>query len=141
MTPNRTDFLPSFFRTVIGLENLLNFDPKPVSFPKFEILQNSEKNQYLIRVLLAGYEKTDISVSIDRGSLIVEHIKKEDGDVEDTHDGFVHVSEKVIARRAFKLGFKLTNNIELTEAKFENGILSIYLKENIADNKQIIEIS
>lgn len=49
-------------RNFIGLENLLETATRTVNFPKYEILKNKDTKEQLLRVLLAGYKKSDISV-------------------------------------------------------------------------------
>jgi len=140
MKNRNDDLIEQFAKTFIGIESLFNSNFKVTSFPKFEILKNESKNQHLLRVLLAGYSKEDIQVHTDNGVLTIEHVKLEHEDDQNLN-GFIYQSEKLIARRAFKLEFKLDRNIEITEAKFENGILSIFLTKTNSENRTKVDIS
>lgn len=98
------------------------------------------KNNYLIDIDLPGYEKQNISLSLNNGYLEIDaKIDQEENDEEDTK--FVR-RERYIGRcsRSFYVGDNITE--EDIDAEFKNGILKISIpkKENAKTNEEIKQI-
>lgn len=128
-------FQQDLIRTIIGFEKLISNGFKIQSFPKYEILK--KEDQYKVRILLAGYKKEEIDVSVEDNFLTVKHERPEDS-VED-NDGFVMVTEKSIATRQFN--FKIAiYQLEVKDATFNNGILEILLENKQKTDKIVINL-
>jgi len=135
---NTEKLVEDVLKNFIGIESLFNSVIRNDSFPKYEILKNKTDNAYYLRVLLAGYKKSDLDISLDKGTLYIEHAKKEENQNED--QDIEYLSNKVIAKRAFKLAFRVSPNVEVENADFEDGILTIKFVENNIDTKRVIDI-
>lgn len=126
-------------RNFIGIENILDNAARTVTFPKYEILKNKETKEQLLRVLLAGYKKADITIQKANGTLVIKHEKDPQGDTEKA-SGFEAMGQTYIAKRAFKLEFKLNSNVKIKSVKFEDGILSLLFDVNEDEDVVNIEI-
>ena len=95
-------------------------------FPRHHIVKASDES-YLIELALAGYGQEDLSVELDDGLLVITG-EKEDSEVEYLHKG--------ISTKKFRRTFRLNENVEVKEAKFENGILSVELSHVVPEEKK-----
>lgn len=134
---NPEKIINEVFRNFIGIENILDGYTRAVTFPKFEILKNKETKEQLLRVLLAGYKKTDISVQKANGTLIIKHEKNPEAELEN-NSGFEPLGQTYIAKRAFKLEFKLNSNVKVKNVTFEDGILNVYF--DIIEDEDVVDI-
>lgn len=124
-------------RNFIGLENVLDNYTRTVTFPKYEILKNKETKEQLLRVLLAGYKKSDISIQRANGTLVIKHDKNPEA-ATDKESGFEPFGQTCIAKRAFKLEFKLNSNVKVKNVTFEDGILNVLF--DIAEDEEVVDI-
>ena len=76
---------------------------------------------------LAVYKKSDINVHVQDGVLSIEGISSED------KEDFVH---RGIAKRAFKKQLQLSEYVECSGAKLEDGMLKVELKYNPPEDKK-----
>lgn len=108
---------------------------KPVSH-QFKLDINEMDNEYMLTAELPGYEKSDIEVRVEKGTVSITASRNED--IDETKDGFVH---KEIFRGTTTRQIYFPNIDEAnTHAKYENGILTLNIpKKEKADNK-VIEI-
>lgn len=136
-TPEKiiNDFLRNF--NFIGLENLLETATRTVNFPKYELLKNKETKEQLLRVLLAGYKKSDIVVQRANGTLVIKHEKNPESETEQS-SGFEPFGQTYIAKRAFKLEFKLNSNVQVKSVTFEDGILNVLF--DIIEDQEVEDI-
>jgi len=115
------------------LDSLISQMPEN-NYPPYTIEKLSE-DKYLITMALAGFDKKDIHVELDRHSnsfkkLIISSKKKEE---EETSKDVIY---KGIALRKFKREFNLTDDIQVKGCKMENGLLSIELERVIPEEKK-----
>ena len=134
---NPEKIIHEVLRNFIGLENVLENCTRTVTFPKYELLKNKETKEQLLRVLLAGYKKSDIVVQRANGTLIIKHEKPSESEDEPKSD-FEPVGQRYIAKRAFKLEFKLNSNVKIKNVKFEDGILNVLFE--IIEDEEIVNI-
>ena len=99
-------------------------------FPRHNIVKQSDAD-YLIELALAGYEKDDLKVELEDGLLVISGEKLDD-DVEYLHKG--------ISTKKFRRTFRLNENVEVKDANFENGLLSIQLSVSIPEEQQPLQI-
>jgi HSP20 family molecular chaperone IbpA len=132
--PNEIMNVNDILKMIIGGEYFLNL-PRNENFPKFERLRNKKTGEYLLRVLLVGYKKEDIKLSLQNNQLVIEHTKNN----EENNEDYEYLSDKIIAQRSFKIGFSITPNLELSEAVFKEGILTITFKP-IEATPRLIEL-
>jgi molecular chaperone IbpA len=99
-------------------------------FPPYNI-RKTDDFKHVIEIALAGFSKDEIEVVLTDGVL---EIKSSDLPTSDKpKDDMVH---KGIAKRAFTRKFTLADDIEIKDAKLENGLLVIELEQIIPDEKK-----
>jgi molecular chaperone IbpA len=96
------------------------------NYPPYNVIKKDE-DTYLVELALAGFDKSDLSVSVDNGNLIVKG-EKEKKEVDFQHKG--------IATRSFTRSFALGEYMEITGAELENGMLSITVERIIPEEKK-----
>ena len=99
-------------------------------FPRHNIVKVSE-DSFLIELALAGFDHDDLSVELEDGVLIISG-EKQDADVEYLHKG--------ISTKKFKRTFRLNENVEVKDAKFVNGLLTVNLSLVVPPEKQPLQI-
>ena len=90
------------------------------SFPKYNIVKHDEDN-FTIELALAGFDKEDINIDFSQGILTIS------GEVND--DESLSYLVKGISTRSFTISFNITNGTEVSDARFENGILSVGVRK------------
>ncbi len=101
-------------------------------FPRHNIVKVDDES-YIIELALAGYDHDDLTVELEEGLLVITG-EKEDGEVEYLHKG--------ISTKKFRRTFRLADFVEVRDAKFANGLLSIELVHIVPEEKkpQVIKI-
>ena len=99
-------------------------------FPRHNIVKQSDTD-YLIELALAGYEQADLAVELEEGLLVISGEKKDD-DVEYLHKG--------ISTKKFRRTFRLNENVEVKDANFVDGLLTIELAHIVPEEKQPLQI-
>jgi molecular chaperone IbpA len=100
------------------------------AFPRFNIAQLSEQ-EFRVDLALPGWSKDNIKIHYDIGLLTIE------GDKLDNNEVYLH---KGISSKAFKRSFFVPKNLEVTDATFENGLLSITFKPRAINPAKYIDI-
>lgn len=120
----------TFLPAMIGFEKLFNeFESamfQEQKFPKYDVIKLSD-TQTSIEIALAGYTKEDIDIELHKQVLKIEGKKGED---KYNEKQYLH---KTVAKRNFKLGFKLAEHVEVESANMENGMLQIVVVENVPE--------
>lgn len=111
------------------LERLNSMHQQAVSqsFPPYNIVKVDE-DTFRVVLAVAGFDKKDIEVTVDNGTLIVkgESTAEEEGEV--LHKG--------IAARKFTRTFALGEYMEVTMAEFKNGMLNIDIDRIVPEDKK-----
>ena len=104
----------------IGLDRTIqNFwESTNATYPPFNIIQQNN-HESTLEIALAGFKKKEVKVYTEHGKLIVEGKKEEKKENEYVHRG--------MAQRSFQRGWQLTDDVEIKEVSFEDGLLSIHL--------------
>ena len=127
--------LNNFLNNAIGFENFFHrFHRLPninAGFPHYNIKKPGE-DKYILEMAVAGYKKADIDVNVTDGVLSIK------GKSSDKEEDFVH---KGIAKRAFQRQLQLSEYVECTGAKLEDGMLKVELNYNPPENKKPKKIS
>ena len=99
-------------------------------FPPYNI-RKTDDFKHVIEIALAGFSKDEIEVVLTDGVLEIKSVNA----ITDTdpNEGLVH---KGIAKRAFTRKFTLADDIEVKDAKLENGLLVIDLEQIVPEHKK-----
>ena len=111
----------------IGLDKTIqNFwESTNVTYPPFNIIQENN-HESTLEIALAGFKKKEVKVYTEHGKLIVEGRKDEKKENEYVHRG--------MAQRSFKREWQLTDDVEIKEVTFEDGLLSIHLGKIVPEH-------
>ncbi len=111
----------------IGLDRTIqNFwESTNSSYPPFNIIQENN-HESTLEIALAGFKKKEVKVYTEHGKLIVEGKKDEKKENEYVHRG--------MAQRSFQRGWQLTDDVEIKEVTFEDGLLSINLGKVVPEH-------
>ena len=111
----------------IGLDRTIqNFwESTNASYPPFNIIQENN-HESTLEIALAGFKKKEVKVYTEHGKLIVEGKKDEKKENEYVHRG--------MAQRSFQRGWQLTDDVEIKEVAFEDGLLSINLGKVVPEH-------
>ena len=111
----------------IGLDRTIqNFwESTNSSYPPFNIIQENN-HESTLEIALAGFKKKEVKVYTEHGKLIVEGKKEEKKENEYVHRG--------MAQRSFQRGWQLTDDVEIKEVSFEDGLLSISLGKVVPEH-------
>ena len=136
---NTIDFTP-LYRSTIGFDRLANMldnamrsEVAPGGYPPYNI-EALEDDHYTITVAVAGFERDDIDIDVEKGVLTVRGRKGED----DKQRNYLYQG---IANRAFERKFNLADYVEVKGAKLNNGLLVIELVKEIPEAMKPRKIS
>tara|TARA_B100000965_G_C19514554_1_gene723528 strand:+ start:664 stop:1113 length:450 start_codon:yes stop_codon:yes gene_type:complete len=101
------------------------------SFPPYNIKKLDDEN-YEITLALAGFKKSELSVVVEDGNLIVKGEQAETSKSEFLHKG--------IAERNFTRTWALADEVKVSGSKLEDGVLTISLVHEIPEDKKPVEI-
>ncbi len=124
--------LVNFERRAIGydrlFQQLMDMPEKDIqSYPPHNLIKESD-TEFKIELALAGFTKEEVKVVQEEQTLTISGNNSE-------KEGNENILHKGIASRAFTKTFDLAENIEVTEASFENGMVIIKLKQDIPEDK------
>ena len=111
----------------IGLDRTIqNFwESTNANYPHFNIIQENN-HESTLEIALAGFKKKEVKVYTEHGKLIVEGKKEEKKENEYVHRG--------MAQRSFQRAWQLTDDVEIKEVTFEDGLLSIHLGKVVPEH-------
>lgn len=124
------DFAP-YRRSTVGFDRLFDLLESGMrgdasdGYPPFDIVREGE-DSYRITIAVAGFRPDEIEVVAQQNQLTVTGKHAEDG-------GKGQYLHRGIAARDFERRFQLADFIEVGEAAFDNGLLSIELKRVVPE--------
>ena len=99
------------------------------AYPPYNLVQESNV-KWRIEVALAGWSKDEIEVSTESNILLIRSkAAKNKGEEEYMHRG--------ISTRSFARGFNLSDDVEIGDVAFNNGMLTIELKKVIPEHQKL----
>ena len=123
-----------FLNRTIGFEDVFTrffqMEEYNSAYPFYNIKKVHDE-KYSLEMALAGWKKSDIKVTVENGVLSIV------GKVEKNNDNYIH---KGVAQRAFMKRLQLSEYVECTGAKLEDGMLKVDLFYNPPENKKAKEI-
>jgi len=105
-----------------------NFDG---TYPRFNILSNTESGNKRIEIAVPGWNKADIDIFLHEGVLTVEGKKKLD--TKEDNETYVY---KGLSGKAFKRVFGVPEHVHVVSAYCERGLLCIDLHEEVPEALQ-----
>jgi len=98
------------------------------NFPPYNIITKNE-NDFILELALAGYDKENIDIEIKYNVLSIS------GKMEDIYESSCY-RHKGIASRVFKKSWTLAEHIKVEDVEYKNGILKVYLIQEIPEEKK-----
>tara|TARA_Y100000588_G_C14090658_1_gene854309 strand:+ start:593 stop:1024 length:432 start_codon:yes stop_codon:yes gene_type:complete len=126
---NLPALLDKISKNSIGMDDYLNrfWDLDTSSnYPPYNIVQVNNVESRL-EIALAGFKKNEVRVYTEFGKLYVEGKKEESKDVGE----FVH---KGLAQRSFTRVWSLTDDTEIRDVRFNDGLLVVELGKIVPDH-------
>ena len=127
-TANLPDLMDKISKNSIGMDDYLNsffnFDTTP-NYPPYNLIQLNNVESRL-EIALAGFSKKEIKVYTEYGRLIVEGTKEDTKDAEYVHRG--------LAQRNFNRAWTLSEDTEVREVQFKDGLLTVKLGKVIPEH-------
>ena len=123
-------FTVGFDRVFDKLVDYGNTNYETGGFPPYNIRKTGDF-KHVIEIALAGFSKGEIEVILTDGVLEIKSSNLPT--TEKPKDDLVH---KGIAKRAFTRKFTLADDIEVKDAKLENGLLVIDLEQIVPEHKK-----
>ena len=134
LTRYTTADLPTLFdkitRNSIGMDEyfdrLFNLHETTTNYPPYNLVQINNVESRL-EIALAGFKKGEVYVFTEYGKLFIEG-QKSDTESDRT---FIH---KGLAQRSFKRAWTLSDDTEVREVTFEDGLLVIRLGKVVPEH-------
>lgn len=133
MNNNQLSRMDSINRALIGFDQMFDqmerrfANQVQTNYPPHNILRIAE-NEYAIQLAVTGFEKSEISVTVESNVLIV---KGESMTTEYPAEQYLH---RGLATRDFVKEFPLAEHIEVVGAETKNGMLIVKLVRNIPES-------
>ena len=108
------------------LDRIFNVHETSSNYPPYNLVQISNVESHL-EIALAGFKKEEVHAYTEYGKLFVEG-QKSDTDSDRT---FIH---KGLAQRSFKRAWTLSDDTEVSNVTFEDGLLRIELRKIVPEH-------
>ena len=117
-------------RNTIGWDNTLDrvFNHEVSNYPPYNLLAVSE-NESRLEMALAGFGKEEVKVYTENGKLTVEGNTPTESD----ETNFIH---RGLAKRSFTRSWSISDDFEVSDVVFENGLLSVTLTRVVPEAHQ-----
>ena len=96
-------------------------------YPPYNIVRNGDNIR--IELAVAGFSEKDVSVDVQDSALMIKSISNSD----ESDTDFLY---KGIASRSFERSFHLAKTVIVDDAKLVNGILTVYMHNEIPENRR-----
>jgi molecular chaperone IbpA len=125
-----TTLMDRITRNSIGMDQyfdkLFNIHETASNYPPYNLVQVSNVESKL-EIALAGFKKEEVHVYTEYGKLFIEG-QKED---KESDTNYVY---KGLAQRSFKRAWTLSDDTEVREVVFENGLLTVALRKIVPEH-------
>ena len=127
---NLPELMKIINRNGIGMDDYLDRffnEDYSSNYPPYNLIHLNNVESVL-EIALAGFSKKDIKVYTEYGKLIIEGKKesKENDSVNYAHQG--------LAQRSFNRTWQLSDDVEVGEVKFEDGLLTVKLGKVVPEH-------
>ena len=128
-TQDLDSLMDKIVKNSVGMDDyfqqFFNYDTS-TNYPPYNHIQLNNVDS-LLEIALAGFSKKEIHVYTEYGRLIVEGKKEEkEGQSEYVHKG--------LAQRSFSRAWALSEDIEVREVQFKDGLLTVKLGKIVPDH-------
>ena len=128
-TQDLDSLMDKIVKNSVGMDDyfqqFFNYDTSS-NYPPYNHIQLNNVDS-LLEIALAGFNKKEIHVYTEYGRLIVEGKKEEkEGQSEYVHKG--------LAKRSFSRAWALSEDIEVREVQFKDGLLTVKLGKVVPDH-------
>tara|TARA_Y100001951_G_scaffold1860_1_gene1294 strand:+ start:275 stop:727 length:453 start_codon:yes stop_codon:yes gene_type:complete len=130
--PETAKYLESIHRNTIGLEDWITrldnaFETSNVTYPPYNLVKESD-TRFRLELAIAGFKKEDVEVTTESNRLIVEAKQDESNTDEYLHRG--------LAARAFTRNWTLSDDVEVDEVTFTDGLLTVRLTKIVPEHQK-----
>ena len=125
-----TPYAVGFDRVFDRLVDYTNNNMNSTGFPPYNIKKVGDYG-YEIEMALAGFGKENIEVEVANGVLTIRSIKENSTDAFEKNEP--ELLHRGISYRKFNRRFTLADDIVVTGAKLENGLLSVGLERVVPE--------
>jgi molecular chaperone IbpA len=125
------DFSP-LDRSVVGFDRLAELlesarAEAPTNWPPYNIEATGE-DSYRVELAVAGFKPDELSIEVKENLLTVQGHKTANDD--ESARRYLH---RGLAERSFERRFQLADYVVVTDAKLEDGLLSVSLKRELPE--------
>jgi molecular chaperone IbpA len=117
-------------RALIGFDRIFsNIESRSVNnnYPPHNVIKHNDSN-YEIEIAVAGFDKSEISVTVDQDELVISGRKVSVEENETSQ--YIH---RGLAARDFDRSFTLPQYMEVSEVVLTNGVLSVKLNMQVPE--------
>ena len=119
--------IDSFRRVFFNMDHV---NPKAsIGYPPYNIVQNSETD-YAIEIAVSGFRREDLEVTVEEHNVL--HVVANKPEKEDRN-----YLIRGLASRGFVKKFTLADSVAVDKTILENGVLYIYLRRRLPENKTL----
>ena len=130
-TANLPELMEKITKNSIGmddyLERFFNLHETSSNYPPYNLVQVNNVES-LLEIALAGFTKDEINVYTEYGKLFVEGQKETN---QETGSEYIHQG---LAQRSFTREWALSEDTEVREVQFKDGLLTVKLGKIIPDH-------
>jgi len=125
--------IPSIHKFGVGFDNifddLMSRATQSTNYPPYNIVKQSE-DAFSIELAVAGFKDGEVTITTERNQLTVKG--EQVTDLDETKE-YLH---RGISARSFVRTWTLADHVEVTNAKSENGILTISLERKVPEEQK-----
>lgn len=125
-------FTVGFDRLFDDFDRVFGTRMSSVDFPKHNVITDKNKENYTITLAVAGYGKDDLAVEVNDNVLTVRG--KLSSKLEDNENAIV--LHKGISESAFVKQWTLHDHMEVAGSELRDGLLHVYMKRHIPEEKK-----
>ena len=130
--PETAKYLDTIHRNSIGLEDWMRrldnaFEAGDVNYPPYNLVKETD-TRYRLELAIAGFSKDDVEVTTESNKLTVEGKQKDADTSEYVYRG--------LASRDFTRTWTLSDDVEVNEVDFTNGLLTVRLNKIVPDHQK-----
>lgn len=127
------DFSP-LYRSVVGFDRLASLldaaarNESAANWPPYNI-ESVGENAYRVEIAVAGFKADELSIEVKENLLTVQGRKTANDDTDGKR--YLH---RGLAERSFERRFQLADYVIVTDARLEDGLLSVSLRRELPES-------